>query len=68
MILIIWTYSKGMQKAQEGQKMRRCYKCNKVGHLAKDCKSGQKIKIWQSQEDLDKDDNDKKEGFVKDLE
>jgi len=48
--------------------MRRCYKCDKVEYLAKDCRSGQKINIRRNQEDLDKENNDKKEVFVKGLE
>jgi len=48
--------------------MRRYYKCDKVGHLAKDCRSEQKMKIRRNQEDSNKEDNNKKEGFVKGLE
>jgi len=45
--------------------MRKYYKCNKVGHLAKNCRTGQKMKIRRNQENLEKEDNNKKEGFVK---
>ena len=45
--------------------MRKYYKCDKVGHLAKDCRSGQKMKIRKNQEESDEENNDKKEGFVK---
>ena len=51
--------------------MRKCYKYDKVGYLAKDCRSKQKMKIRRNQEELDKSDeeeNDKKESFVKGLE
>ena len=48
--------------------MRKCYKCDKVEYLAKNCRSGQKIKIRRNQEESDEEDNNKEEGFVKDLE
>ena len=59
------------KKPKKEKEMRKCYKCNKVEHLAKDCKSKQKMKIRRNQEELDESDeekNDKKKGFVKDLE
>ena len=46
----------------------KCYKCKKVGHLAKDCRSEQKMKTRSIQEESDKKDNDNKEDFVKGLE
>jgi len=53
---------------KKDKETRKCYKCDKVGHLAKDYRLGQKIKIRRNQEDSDEEDNDKKEGFVKGLE
>ena len=48
--------------------MRKCYKCDKVEYLVKNCRSGQKMKIRRNQEESDEEDNNKEEGFVKDLE
>ena len=47
--------------------MRKCYKYDKVGHLAKDCRSKQKMEIRKSQEETDESDKeeDEKKGFVK---
>ena len=49
--------------------MRKCYKCNKVGHIAKDCRSKQPIRIRRNQEETDELDkkDDKEKGFVKGL-
>jgi len=59
---------KECKRPKKNKETRKCYKCDKVEYLAKDCRSGQKIKIRRSQEDSDKEDNDKKEGFVEGLE
>ena len=51
--------------------MRKCYKYDKVGYLAKDCRSKQKMKIRKNQEESDesdKEEDDKKKGFVEGLE
>ena len=45
--------------------------CDKVGHFAKNCRSGQKMKVRSIQDDLDnedKEDNNKEKDFVKGLE
>ena len=60
--------AKECRRHKKDKETKKCYKCNKVGHLAKDCRSGQKMKIRRNQEDSDKEDNDKKENFVKGLE
>jgi len=56
--------AKECRRPKKDKEMRKCYKYDKVGHLAKDCKTEQKIKIRRNQEDLDEENNDKKEGFV----
>ena len=48
--------------------MRKYYKCAKVGHLVKDCRTGQKIKNRSVQEDLDNKNKNKQESFVRGLE
>ena len=59
--------AKKYRRSKKDKKTRRCYKYNKVEHLAKDCRLGQKMKIRRNQEDLDEEDNDKK-NFVEGLE
>jgi len=61
----IWRKNVGNPRRK---KTRKCYKCDKVEHLAKDCRSKQKMKIRRNQEESDKSDkeeDDKKKGFVK---
>ena len=60
--------AKECRRPKKNKETRRCYKYDKVGHLAKDCRSEQKMKVRRNQEDSDKEDNDKKEGFVEGLE
>ena len=50
--------------------MRKCYKCNKVEYIAKDCWAEQKIKnrSIQKESDKDKGKDDKQEGFAEGLE
>jgi len=58
------------RKPKKEKEMRKYYKCDKVGHLAKDCRSKQTMKIRRNQDEADKSDkeeNDKKKGFVEDL-
>ena len=45
-----------------------CYKYNKVRYLAKNYRSGQKIKNRSIQEESNKKDNNKKKGFFRGLE
>jgi len=40
------------RKPKKEKETRKCYKCDKVGHLAKDCRSKQKIKIKRNQEEF----------------
>jgi len=45
--------------------MRKCYKCNKVEYIAKDCWTEQKIKNRSIQEESDEEKGNKQEGFAK---
>jgi len=46
-----------------------CFKCDKKGHIAKDCKGKQTMKKRKVQGESDNEDNKKKEqGFGEDLE
>jgi len=47
---------------------RKCFKYNKEGHIAKDCKRTQSIKKRQVQEGSDDKDKESEQGFGKDLE
>ena len=67
----IQTYSKRLQETKVKKEIRKCYKCDKVGHFVKNCRLGQKIKNRSIQDDLDnedKEDNNKKEDLVRSLE
>ena len=50
------------------KKTRKCYKCDKVEYLVKNCRLGYKMKNRSIKKELDKKDNNKKKGFVGDLE
>jgi len=59
------------RKPKKEKETRKCYKCNKIGHLAKDCMSKQIMKIRRNQDEVDKldeEEDDKKKGFVEGLE
>jgi len=57
------------RKPKKDKEIRKCYKYNKVGHLARDCRSKQKMKIRKSQEeDKSDEEEDRKKDFVKGLE
>ena len=56
---------RGKKKEQE---MRKCFKCNKEGHIAKDCKGKQMMKNRKVKEDSDNEDDKKEEGFGDNLE
>jgi len=44
------------------------FKCDKEGHIARDCKGKQTMKKRKVQEGSDNEDKKKEEGFDKDLE
>lgn len=47
------------QKPKKEKETRKCYKCNKVQHLVKNYKLGQKIKNRSIQKDSNNEDNNK---------
>jgi len=50
--------------------MRKCFKYDKKGHIAKNCKGMQSMKKCKVQKELDdkeNKENDKKQGFGEDL-
>jgi len=56
------------RKPKKEKEMRKCYKCDKIGHLTKDYRSKQKMKIRRNQEEIEKsnkEEDDRKKGFVK---
>ena len=59
--------AKKYQRLKKEQDMRKCYKCDKVGHITKDCRSEQKIKNWSIQEELDEEKDNKQKDFAKGL-
>ena len=48
--------------------MRKCFKCDKEEHIAKDCKRKQMMKNKKVKEDSDDEDDKKEDGFSNDLE
>jgi len=61
--------AKECQSKKKEREIRKCFKCNKEGHIAKDCRrkqSMQKQKIQEKSEDED-DKEDKKQGFGENL-
>ena len=59
------------RKPKKKKETRKCYKYDKVGYLAKNCRSKQKMKIRRNQEESDesdKEEDNKKKSFVESLE
>jgi len=50
------------------QETRTCFKCNKEGHITRDCKEKQTMKKRKVQEGSDGEDEKSEQGFGKDLE
>ena len=46
-------------KPKKERKIRKCYKCDKVGYLVKDCRLGQKKKNRSIQKESDEENDDK---------
>ena len=59
---------KDCQGKKKEREMRKCFKCDKEGHIAKDCKGKQTMKNRKVKEDSDDEDDEKEESFGKDLE
>ena len=53
------------QKLKKEQNTRKCYKCDKVEYIAKDCRLGQKMKNYSIQEESDDKKNNNQKGFDK---
>ena len=49
------------------QETRTCFKCDKEGHITRDCKEKQIMKKRKVQKESDDKDEKKEEGFHKDL-
>ena len=57
--------AKECRKPKKDKESRKCYKYNKVGHIAKDCRSKQPMKIRRNQEETNgSDKEDEEESFV----
>ena len=69
-----FNYNKYRYMAKECQikkkewETRKCFKCNKEGHIVKDYKGKQVMKSRKVQEESDDEDDKKKESFHDDLE
>ena len=55
--------AKDYKRPKKEGDIRKCYKYKKVGYITKDCRTGQKIKNWSIQEDIDMENNNKKQSF-----
>ena len=60
--------AKEYQKPRKNKETRKCYKCEKVGYLAKDCRLEQKMKTRSIKEESDNEDDDNEKSFIKGLE
>ena len=49
-------------------KTRKCFKYEKEGHIARDCKKTQSMKKQQVQKESDNKEEEKEQGFGNDLE
>ena len=58
----IWQKNAGNQKKE--QDIRKCYKYDKIEHIAKNCRLGKKMRSQSVQEELDNEKNNNQEGFV----
>lgn len=54
---------KECQKPKKEQDIRKCYKCDKVEHIAKDYRTEQNMKNQSIQEETDNKKDEKHKGF-----
>ena len=59
--------AKECRSEKKEQETQTCFKCDKKGHITKDCKGKQLIKKQKVQEELDDEDNKSKQSFGEDL-
>jgi len=59
--------AKEYQPEKKEREIQTCFKCNKKGHIAKDCKGKQMIKKQKMQEESDDEDKKNKQGFGENL-
>ena len=57
--------AKEYKKPKKKRKARKYYKCDKTKHIARDCRTGQKMKNRSVQEESNNEESDKKTSFVK---
>jgi len=60
--------AKECQLKKKERKTRKCFKCDKEGHITKDCKGMQSIKKHKVQQESDNEDEEKEKGFGNNLE
>jgi len=56
--------AKYCKKPKKEKETRKYYKCNKVGHIAKNYRSEQNVKNRSVQDNSDNEDNNKEKNFV----
>ena len=59
--------AKNCQGKKKEQETRKCFKYDKEGYIAKDCKRKQMMKNKKVKEDLDNEDDKKEEDFSDNL-
>ena len=60
--------AKYCRKSKKKWDTKKCYKCNKIGHIAKDCKIEQNMKNCSVQNETNDKKNEKQNGFIEDPE
>ena len=56
--------AKNYKRSKKERDTRKCYKCKWVGHITKDCRTGQKMKNWNVQDtETDTEKENKRQGY-----